>query len=132
MQALTDFVPKPPRKPRILQYYSGLYYQERIRSNAELEFQRRLGVYQQELKQWQEEMKVPRAAEEIPPVKPKAPSRLSVQNEITHMLWNAESQEFHDEVEGRMMDEYREALEAHKKEIEQGGSNELTAEKYHA
>ncbi|KAG1729181.1 uncharacterized protein EDB91DRAFT_1085796 [Suillus paluster] len=132
MQALTYFVPKLPWKPQILQCYSGLYYQEGIKSNADLEFQWKLTVYQQELKQWEEEMKVICTAEKIPPVKLKAPSHLSVQNEITHMLWNAESQEFCDEVEGKMMDKYCEALETHKKVIEQGGSNQLTAENYHA
>lgn len=86
--------------------------------------------YRVRLKDWEKAMKT-MCEGETPPEKPQPPHRISIRNEVTKTSWDAETQEFRDEVERKMKEEHRIAMEAYESSIQDLSAKTPTAEEYH-
>ncbi|KAG1903422.1 uncharacterized protein F5891DRAFT_977985 [Suillus fuscotomentosus] len=100
LNTLGNFAPKPPRKPRILQFYSANFYNDCIKHAAEFEIMKKLNEYKVQLREWER-------------------------------MWRPESQNFRDEVETKMKEEHRIALEAYESGVQVMSAVTPTAQDYH-
>ena len=83
------------------------------------------------LKDWEKAIKT-MCEGETPLEKPQPPHCISIQNEVTKTSWDAETQEFRDEVERKMKEEHRIAMEvAYESSIQDLSAKMPTAEEYH-
>lgn len=99
----------PPRRPRLIQYYSSLYYKDRVKPVFEAEWE---------------------AIEKLPVAEgAKKPAKINVRNRVTKVMWEKESQEVRDLVEMKVEAHHKKAL----KEFEtlQKAPTERSAEDYH-
>lgn len=72
-------MPPPPRRPRVIQYYSSLHYQDRIKATFESEWER---------------------VRDLPVVEgARKPAKINVRNRVTKEFWDAEDEETRAEVE---------------------------------
>ncbi|GBE81981.1 hypothetical protein SCP_0403570 [Sparassis crispa] len=104
---MLELSPKPPRKPRLLQYYSHLHYAKHIKPHFDEEW----------------------ARVESAPVLPgkKKPAQVKVRNKFTETAFLNESEEFRTTLKADLENEHEEQLKA----FRNGQAEKKTAQHYH-
>lgn len=121
-------LPPAPRRPRLIQYYSSLHYQDRVKSVFEAEWKKVEDEWKKERDTVLEQNEALEEDDEEVPI-PKKPAKINIRNRVTRSLWEAESEETKAEVERRVEAHHLQAMsefEALKKL-----PKERSAEDYH-
>ncbi|KAI0348997.1 hypothetical protein OH77DRAFT_1525997 [Trametes cingulata] len=107
----TDTISKAPRRVTPVQFYQRMYHEQRIKQVADKEFQ---------------QLRADALAAGHPP-----PAKITVVNQVALRMYNAESQDFKDQLERDMELDFRERMAAYEA-VSSRNKQPSTPEEYHA